>query len=624
MADAGPKGGNPKRGERSTPRSGLLRGCLRGLPWGLLALGALSVVLLLFTDRIRHRTTVEDLELLKSVGELQLDVATSHLWLEEYVTGDDVDILDVYESLDRARSRVRAMLRPADGSGAGPPEGRRAGGLTAPSLEGSRLQPRAAALERHIEEFRVISSRRQEGFEEGLPVGIGSPLDERYDEVFRRLLSEAQDLEKDLQARMERRQQRAAAVLMAVVVGWCFLVTAAAAALWHRERRRRQMESALQESQARLLEAQKLEGVGRLADGLAHDLNNFLAAVRGHCELALMKRGGDEWLGERLQSALHGVDKSAALIEQLREFSRRRPSPAEPVHLNGVVERTAALVTSSLGEQVRLEVHLAEDAGWVEMDQGQLEQVLVNLLLNAREAMDGPGRIRLSTFRGRHEDGGEEAWVAVADDGSGIAPEVRDRLFEPFVSSRAEDGRRGLGLATVDRIVAAAGGVIEVESEPGVGSTFVVRLPSCVPPPGAPVEREEGAERELRGEEGILLVDDNREVLEAQRQLLESLGYQVLCAGGVEEALALMAAAGETVDAIVTDVILPDGSGPELVRRLRETYPMPALFISGAGAEAVDRSAVPQEAGPVLQKPASGRELAKRLRDLLDGVSSGV
>jgi len=454
------------------------------MPFLFLGFGVLSVIVLLVADRIGQRSAVVDLELLQAVSEIRLDTATSHLWLEEYVSGDIVDVLDVYESLDRARMRVRGLLGEGSGLvGAGfstdglSKDGRSTGDL---STDGA-LESRAKSLAENIEEFRRISFERQQGYEEGLEVGIGSALDQRYDEVFQQAQGDAATLQAALESRMALRRRRGDLVLTWILLGWALLVAAATLGLWNHERRRRLAEQALRTSQEQLLQSQKLDASGRLASGLAHDLNNYLAAVRGHCELVELRRSDDAWVVEKMTAAMRGVERSSSLIDQLMTFGRFRPEQTASVDLNEIVRGLESVVAPSLGERASLQLSLAEDLGAVWVDAGQIEQVLVNLVLNAQDAIEGEGVVRVST-ENRSTGGGEvkEVVLEVADNGIGVAEEIQDRLFEPFVSTRAGDGRRGLGLAMVHRIVGEAGGHVDFESRPGEGTTFRGVLPRHV------------------------------------------------------------------------------------------------------------------------------------------------
>lgn len=432
------------------------------------------------------------------------------------------------------------------------------------------------------------------------------------------------------------------------LIGWGLLVVLAAWLVARRERRRAAAERALRESERRLHQAQKMDALGRLAGGVAHDVNNYLAAIRTQCELverrARAGRADPEEVARKMELVVATVLKASSLVERLLAFGRRQESHPELVDLNGVVESFERMMGGSLGEGVTLETRLAPDLPAVEADLSQLEQVLANLVVNARDAVAGAGggRIRVETAAAG-APGGERVCLAVSDTGPGIPAAIRDQIFDPFFTTREDVGASGLGLATVYALVEEAGGRVEVESDPGRrGSgewTTVFRV--LLPPAGRESPRGEASGRERPGRGGapggagrgerILLVDDSPELREAVRSLLESQGYAVTAVSGRDEALAAGAAAGEAAhgfDLVVTDVRLRDGSGPELVERLRaEGGPLPALYMSGYTDRIALRpgAARGEEGGEAffVKKPFSGEGLGRMVRELLDRRGKG-
>lgn len=427
------------------------------------------------------------------------------------------------------------------------------------------------------------------------------------------------------------------------LIAWGLLVVLAAWLVARRERRRAAAERALRESERRLHQAQKMDALGRLAGGVAHDVNNYLAAIRTQCELverrARAGRADPEEVARKMELVVATVLKASSLVERLLAFGRRQESYPELVDLNGVVESFERMMGGSLGEGVTLETRLAPDLPAVEADLSQLEQVLANLVVNARDAVTGAGggRIRVETAAAG-APGRERVCLAVSDTGPGIPAAIRDQIFDPFFTTREDVGASGLGLATVYALVEEAGGRVEVESEPGRrGSgewTTVFRV--LLPPAGRERPRREASGRERSGTGGvaggagrgerILLVDDSPELREAVRSLLEAQGYAVTAVAGRDEALAAGAAHG--FDLVVTDVRLRDGSGPELVEGLRaEGGPLPALYMSGFTDRIALRTGAArgEEGGEAffVKKPFSGEGLARMVRELLDRRGKG-
>lgn len=585
------------------------------MPLGVLGLGILSVLLLLLMDQLRQRSTVRDLELLKAVGEIQEDAAISHLWLEEYVSGDEVDVLDIYDRLDRAERRILDMT-----GREGPYGARRTPALTDPSMLRT-----AASLAANIDEFRNLSFERQGGFDEGEDVGIGSNMDIRYDAVFGLLIHDAETLEAALDAHMLSSRALSRAMFRGILVAWCALIGVATFGLMTRERRRRQAEAALRESQYQLVQSQKLDAVGRLAGGLAHDLNNYLAAVSGQCELVHMRHGSDTWVGAKMDAAIRVVNKASVLIERLQTFSRKQPLQLEVLNLNQVLAGLEKVMTPSIGVDTRLESDLAEDLWNIRIDPSQIEQIVINFVLNAQEAMPSGGGIRIRTANTESDHlPHQEVMLEVSDTGTGIPAALQDRIFEPFLSTKSQDGRRGLGLAIVYSIVEQHSGRLEVESEEGVGTTFRVFFPRSLEPLTLLEPPQELRVEDLRGDECILLVDDNDEFRVSTRSFLRALGYRVLSASNGQEALAIFERFSDQIDLVLTDVVMPGMNGPQLLSRIRERREVKALLMSGHTDNITVRAGVVEGEVHFFKKLHTGRGLARAVRELLDGEQPGT
>lgn len=392
-------------------------------------------------------------------------------------------------------------------------------------------------------------------------------------------------------------------------------------ALWQSRRAR----AALVERERRLAQAQRMEMVGRLAGGLAHDVNNYLATIRAHSEIVARRELPREQVVAKMELIAANVVKASALLERLLTFARRQPVCPELVNLNEVIEAFLAMGRGAERAGVAVAVRLSESLPPVEIDLAEIEQVLANLFVNACDALPGAGTVTISTAAMAGASGGAEVELAVADTGRGIAPEDLPRIFEPFFSTKAGQGATGLGLATVRSIVSEAGGRVEVESEPGRGTTFRVRLParSAAPSPTA-APRHSASAAAARGKgERILLVDDNRDLAAGVAAELEALGYAVTAVASAAEAEAAVAASSSPFDLIVTDVLLEGLPGTALVDRLRERGPLPALYMSGF----TDRIALRRGPGAAeayfLKKPFSAEGLARMVRELLDAPAAG-
>jgi len=583
------------------------------LPATLLALGLVSTLLLIGTDWIRERQILQDIARIHALGTIQHRLATAHLWMEELVTGDEVHLDDIFTSLEEARRLGAAMLG------------------TAPATAGGhyRIQPlREPALRRSmravadgLDHFTELSRRRQQGYAAAADVGIGSAIDSEYDRLFQQVMGEALALDTTIGERMLVSHTRSRWLFRTVLAAWVLLVALAVTGLATRERRRARAETELRQREKELFQARKMEAVGRLAGGIAHDINNYLAAINAQCERLQMKAEPDSPLAQRLQRITDTCFKASALIKQLLAFTRRRPVKLEVLNFNRTLDELVPMMRRLLGEDIRLETRLEPGLWNVEMDPSQLEQVIVNLLVNAREAMPASGTVSLTTAnREAAEGAGESVELAVADTGTGIPPEIRDKLFEPFFTTKESTGGSGLGLATVYGVVTRAGGTVRVESEVGRGSRFEIVLPRSLEPETAGNRLERMASRPQGGDERILLVDDNEEFRQSTAAILGSLGYRVTEAGNGDEALVAWQTAAGGFDLVVSDIRMPGTSGPELGRTLRGfDGAVKLLFISGSTGASLPRHGFDPEEVEILHKPFTALDLDRRLRRLIDG-----
>jgi PAS domain S-box-containing protein len=392
---------------------------------------------------------------------------------------------------------------------------------------------------------------------------------------------------------------------------------------------RRQAEQALAEAREQLLQSQKLQAVGRLAGGVAHDFNNLLGVIHGHAELALRALPEPHALRGRLDEILAAATRGASLTRQLLAFSRRQVLQPRVVDLNQVVGETASMLQRLIGEDVELAIALAPELGRVEVDPGQIAQVLVNLAVNARDAMPQGGVLTVETgnldadaaLAAAHPPmpPGRYVQLRVSDTGVGMDETVLSHAFEPFFTTKPEGEGTGLGLSTVYGIVSQSGGFIWIRSQPGRGTSLLISLPrlatdadapSAVPRPDAP--RAGGAET-------ILVVEDQDSLRELIGEMLDDAGHTVLSARDGREALALAEARPGPIDLLLTDVIMPGMSGRELVERLLVSRPgLRALFMSGYTAEVLGRSGVAGTSVALLEKPFDRATLLRRVREALE------
>jgi len=353
---------------------------------------------------------------------------------------------------------------------------------------------------------------------------------------------------------------------------------------------RRQLREALRESQAQLFQSQKMEAVGRLAGGVAHDFNNLLLVIGGNVQEALEDERLPASAREAARDALGAVDRAASLTRQLLSFSRRDLLHPRAVDLNEVVASMEALLARLVGEHIALTVELAAGPAVVRTDRGQLEQVLVNLAVNARDAMPEGGRLLLRTETREFDDdharllglerGGRYHVAVVHDTGTGIDPQAVDHIFEPFYTTKEPGEGTGLGLSIVYSVAHQAGGAVRVLGEPGQGATFEVILPESESQVSDADDGVQAAPEVARGR--LLLVEDEPAVRRLVTRMLERHGYDVVVAEDGDHALSLSREPGEPVDLLVSDVVMPGMGGPELARRLRESWPgLAVLFVSG-------------------------------------------
>jgi PAS domain S-box-containing protein len=381
--------------------------------------------------------------------------------------------------------------------------------------------------------------------------------------------------------------------------------------------------------ESQLRHSQKMESVGRLAGGVAHDFNNLLGVITGYGDLLAKRLPPDDRMGQYIDNILKAAVRGAGLTRQLLAFSRRQVLQPRLLDLNAVVEDVNKMLLRLIGEDIRLTTSLDPDLPAILADAGQLEQVLMNLAVNARDAMPRGGRILVETravqFDAKYAhlhpgvEPGSYVMLAVSDTGSGMTPEIRDQIFEPFFTTKEDGKGTGLGLATVHGIVKQSGGHIYVYSEPGRGSTFKVHLPAAIGETDAPPAEELPAPR---GAETILVVEDEAALRQIVREVLEESGYTVLDAAHGMAAHELCTRTPGTIDLLITDVVMPGIGGSELAALLRGERPdMRVLYISGYTDDAVVVHEVMTGNMPFLAKPFTPADLARKVREVLDRKS---
>jgi len=395
------------------------------------------------------------------------------------------------------------------------------------------------------------------------------------------------------------------------------------------EEKRAEAESERTILQEQFRQSQKLEAIGRLAGGIAHDFNNLLTTIMGNAEMALMDFGGQAPLREVLEDIKAAGERAASLTRQLLAFSRKQILQPEVLNLNHVVGETDRMLRRLIGEDIDLEIILSPDLGRIESDVGQLEQILMNLAVNARDAMPKGGKLTIETKNVELDEAyadthiavipGSHAMLAVSDTGTGMTDEVQARIFEPFFTTKGKGKGTGLGLSTVYGIVKQSRGSIWVYSEPGKGATFKIYFPRVEAEVSGRKKME--AEKEgLCGTETVLVVEDDETVRNMAVKVLERYGYHVIAAGGGEDAIRVLQEHQGPIHLMLTDVIMPAMSGKDLAKRLSELQPdLKVLFMSGYTDNAVVHHGILEKGIVFLQKPFTVFGLAKKVREVLDG-----
>ncbi len=391
------------------------------------------------------------------------------------------------------------------------------------------------------------------------------------------------------------------------------------------------LESERERLESELRQAQKMEAIGRLAGGVAHDFNNLLTVILGYSDEILGRPSLDERSRDMLLEVRQAAERAASMTRQLLAFSRRAVSEPKEVKLNELVRESEKILRRLLGEDVEVSTALAPRLARIRVDPGQLDQVLLNLAVNARDAMPDGGSIRIETANVDLVEATAEAagdlrpgryvQMTVADTGIGMTTDVRERAFEPFFTTKEAGKGTGLGLSTVYGIVRQSGGHVRIESEPGSGTTVRILLPAY--------RESDSSETALKprlapasGTETILLVEDDAAVRELARRILDAAGFHVLVAADGDSAMRIASTHPTGIDLLVTDVVMPGMSGRKLAHEFAAARPgVGVLFLSGYADDAVANHGIVGAAVAFLQKPFSPHTLRKRVRELLDAKS---
>jgi len=403
---------------------------------------------------------------------------------------------------------------------------------------------------------------------------------------------------------------------------------------FHRDlRERKRAEEARARLEDELRQAQKMESVGRLAGGVAHDFNNMLGVILGHTELAIEQAGRSGALRDDLEEIRTAATRSADLTRQLLAFARRQTVAPVIVDMNSIVGGMTKMLRRLIGENIQLNWLPQSDLWRVKVDPTQIGQILANLCVNARDAIAGVGRLTIETsnatldreYAAAHVgvDPGDYVRLAVRDDGRGMDAEVMEHVFEPFFTTKGVGLGTGLGLATVYGIVKQNHGFIDLESQVGTGTTFTVYLPRHLPGADVAVAAVGVAQAPQHGHETILLVEDERAILDLERRMLERLGYTVIAASTPGDALRMALSHAGSLHLLITDVVMPDMNGRDLARNLKSELPsLKLLFVSGYTADVVADHGVLDDGVHFLHKPFSGERLAAKVREALDSEPS--
>jgi two-component system cell cycle sensor histidine kinase/response regulator CckA len=384
--------------------------------------------------------------------------------------------------------------------------------------------------------------------------------------------------------------------------------------------------------ETKFAQSQKMQAVGQLAGGVAHDFNNLLTVIIGNCEFLLMRHLAGDPSFKEINEVHQNALRAAALVSQLLAFSRKQTMQPKLLALNDVIGELAQMLRRLVGEGITLNVEREPDLWPVHADEAQLGNAIINLVVNARDAMPTGGVVSIKTANHTVSTPtalgtaimptGDYVRIEVADTGTGMSKEIQSKIFDPFFTTKPVGQGTGLGLATVYGIVKQSGGFITVESEVGKGTRFYIYLPrrKVEASEAPPVEAAPQVARDVTGQDTILLVEDEEAVRSFAARALRMRGYNVLEAGGGEEALEIVKRDGDKIDLVITDVVMPNMDGPTMVRHVKALKPdMEVIFMSGYAEEAFRRNDQNSENIHFLPKPFGLKQLAAKVKEVLAG-----
>ncbi len=393
------------------------------------------------------------------------------------------------------------------------------------------------------------------------------------------------------------------------------------------ELERRQIEEECRKMEDQLRQAQKMEAVGQLAGGVAHDFNNLLYVITGYADMMLEDMPPNSVLHNNMKEILQAAQRATTLVRQLLLFSRREAMLMKVLNLNDLISELIKMLRRVIGEHVTLEFLPGNDLVESYADPGQIEQVLMNLCVNARDAMPGGGRIVIETQNisldaddCRHNTWakqGDYVLLTVSDTGSGIPQDIQNHIFEPFFTTKGVGKGTGLGLAAVYGIIRSHQGIIRLHSEPGQGAVFEIYLPTAQGRSSDAADMEESEKRLTGGNETILIAEDEESVRNMIAHILKKVGYRVLTAKDGDEAISLFETHSSEIDLAILDVIMPKIGGQKVYERIRSSSDMPVIFSSGYSRGALNFQVFPNEQFDILQKPVSPTALLRKIREVL-------
>jgi len=382
-------------------------------------------------------------------------------------------------------------------------------------------------------------------------------------------------------------------------------------------------------------QAQKMQAVGQLAGGVAHDFNNLLTVIIGNCEFLLMRHQAGDPSFKEINEVHQNALRAAALVSQLLAFSRKQTMQPKVLALNEVIGELAHSLRRLVGEAVNLTVEREPDLWAVHADEAQVQNAVINLVVNARDAMPSGGSVTIKTANQTVGTAsalgtaimppGEYVCIEVADTGTGMSKEIQSKIFDPFFTTKPVGQGTGLGLATVYGIVKQSGGFITVDSEVGKGTSFKIYLPrrKVEASEAVHVEIAPAATRDVTGQDTVLLVEDEEAVRSFAARALRLRGYIVLEASGGEEALEIVRHEGDKINLVITDVVMPNMDGPTMVKHIKELKPeLRVIFMSGYAEEAFRRSDQTSENIHFLPKPFGLKQLAAKVKEVLAGPAN--